>query len=503
MQVFFPRAAAYQRLLPGRALQTALEPLKPTNAPTILRERSPGREFLFSERHLRCAWFDDAIRPALLRTEDGAEIAVEYPGRWNLEAGPDFLGTSLRLGPARRRLSGAVEIHVHPSDWRRHGHDRDPAYARVIAHVTWFPGRLTDDSLPPGCLQIPLQDAISANPIFSFECLDLTAYPYAQRASATPCARMLATWTPDQLADLFESAGEERLRRKATRLEDAMEIRHPEQALYEELMTALGYKHNRTLFRRLAEICPLATLREESGRDMTTAYALLLGIAGLLPAQTESRWDTATRAFIRQLWNRWWKHQARWQSVALNPGAWKLGGIRPQNHPRRRLMAAACLFTRQMTPVAYLQSLPPLPPPAWIEQVMAWLQPHAGTYWRNRLALDGLSQSAAISLIGARRAAAILCNVVAPFLAAQAGRDGKLPSFPDLEILRQLPPEEDNSIVRQAAAYLLGPDHNPKLYRSGLRRQGLIQIFQDFCLNDRSHCAACELLKNLESFKQA
>jgi hypothetical protein len=63
--------------------------------------------------------------------------------------------------------------------------------------------------------------------------------------------------------------------------------------------------------------------------------------------------------------------------------------------------------------------------------------------------------------------------------------------------LRRLPPEENNQIVRQTAHNLLGPDHNPDLYRSGLRQQGLIQIFHDFCLTDRSRCGNCALLKSL------
>jgi len=71
-------------------------------------------------------------------------------------------------------------------------------------------------------------------------------------------------------------------------------------------------------------------------------------------------------------------------------------------------------------------------------------------------------------------------------------RDVMGPAF-----LRRLPPEEDNQIIRQTAHNLLGPDHNPALYRSGLRQQGLIQIFNDFCLTDRSRCKDCALLKSL------
>ena len=488
----FPRADAYRLLVPGYA--GALRPGKSVTARTV-REHRRAEVFAYTERHLKCVWFDDAVRPALLQSEQGDDIVVEYTGRWNLESGPDFLGATLRVGPDRRRLAGDVEIHVHPSDWHRHGHAQDPAYARVIAHVTYFPGFLTADSLPPASAQIALKTSLAANPCFSFENLDVTAYPYARHATVTPCARILSSWTPDAWVVLFESAGEDRLRRKAERLAPAIEEKGRDQILYEELMSAFGYKHNRTAFRTLAEQLPLMALREASGGDVTTAYALLMGVAGLLPAQTDTRWDPETRAFVRQLWNRWWKHQAKWSHGALTIGAWKLSGIRPQNHPRRRLMAAAFLFTQKTIPGERLLALHPGKPDEWMARVMAWLQPKTNTYWRYRLALGGKRRTVAVSLTGARRTAGILSNVILPFLAAL-----EAPTFPGLDVLRRLPPEEDNSLVRQAAYNLLGPDHNPKLYRTGLRQQGLIQIFHDFCLNDRSQCAACPLLRELDSF---
>ncbi len=514
MESWFPRADAYQQLVPGYA--GALRPGESPSTHTV-RERRYTEAFAYTERHLKCVWFDPAVRPALLKTEQGDDIVIEHAGRWNLEAGPDFLGATVRVGPDRRCLTGDVEIHIRPSDWHRHGHVRNPAYARVIAHVTYFPGYLPAENLPPGCIQIALKDALAANPCFSFDNLDVTAYPYARQTSVTPCARILASWTPDTLVALFESAGEDRLRRKAERLALAIGEKGPDQVLYEELMSACGYKQNRAPFRTMAEEFPLTALRESAGGNVITAYALLMGIAGLLPAQTDTRWDADTRAFVRQLWNCWWKHQSQWSHCALKSGDWTLSGIRPQNHPRRRLMAAAFLFTQRTMPGQQLLSLRADKPQTWMDQAMAWLQPDADTYWRHRLTLGGRQQSAAVSLIGGRRTAAIISNVILPLLAAltrhdealspgrsapaqPGGRSGDPSSFPSIEILRRLPTEEDNSIIRQAAQNLLGPDHNPKLYRTGLRQQGLIQIFHDFCLNDRSHCAACPLVGRLASF---
>jgi hypothetical protein len=100
--------------------------------------------------------------------------------------------------------------------------------------------------------------------------------------------------------------------------------------------------------------------------------------------------------------------------------------------------------------------------------------------------------------MGTQRIAAIVSNVIVPFLAALGNRQVMHPA-----LLSRLPPEEDNQIIRQTAHNLLGPDHNPDLYRSSLRQQGLIQIFHDFCLTDRSRCENCALLKSLAEARKA
>ncbi|MBU0714274.1 MAG: DUF2851 family protein [Verrucomicrobia bacterium] len=480
----FPKARGY-RLWPAKVAE-------PSSA-------IPGtRGFYYTERHLQCVWFDAALRPGNLKTEQGDEIVVEHPGQWNLEDGPDFLDAVLRIGPDRRRLAGDVEIHIHPSDWQRHGHARNPAYAHVIAHVTYFSGAAA--AVPTsrrvgtigGVIQVSLKDSLAANLFFSFESLDLTAYPYTVREPITPCVQVLKTWGPDRVADMLESAGEERLQGKAARMAGTFASQAPDQILYEEIMTALGYKNNRAPFRYLAEQLPLETLRKASGRNTLKAYALLMGVAGLLPAQTPSRWDAETRAFVRQLWDHWWKHQAAWSARALRRKNWKLSGLRPQNHPQRRLMLAAILFTRADDLTRSLTALNTTSADECFRQIATFFHLAADTYWQRRLTFAGKRQTAAIALMGTHRVAAIVTNVIVPFLAALGNRQVMRPEF-----LRHLPPEEDNQIIRQTAHNLLGPDHNPDLYRSGLRQQGLIQIFHDFCLTDRSRCENCVLLKAL------
>ena len=66
-------------------------------------------------------------------TVRGDDVEIIYAGIHNRDAGPDFLNARLRIND--REWIGNVEIHVKASDWRRHGHDADPAYGNVILHV--------------------------------------------------------------------------------------------------------------------------------------------------------------------------------------------------------------------------------------------------------------------------------------------------------------------------------------------------------------------------------
>jgi hypothetical protein len=473
----FPRAASYSafRLPTGRLVR------EPPDAES---------SFPYSERHLQCVWFDPSFRPDPLHSSAGEEIAVEDPGRWNLEAGPDFLDATLMIGPERRRIRGDVELHVRPSDWHAHGHADDPAYSRVVAHVSYFPGVLPTDALPRGAVQISLRDSLRTQRSFSFESVDVTAYPYASRpATASPCAEALAICPPQDRMALLDSAGEERLRVKSCRLESAIKERGLHQAFYEEIMCSLGYKHNRQPFRQLAGVVTLDSLHEESDGDTHRAYAFLLAMAGLLPTKTPPRWDSESRTFVRSLWDPWWKLQSRWESRRLPPGSWKLSALRPPNHPIRRLAAAAVLFGDKRDRVAEFRSLNTADPESWFKRATALLEEPVMEHWRRRLSLGGKLQPADTALLGPGRVAAILSNVVIPFLAATGVKIAPLLNF--------LPAEEDNNLIRQTAFALFGRDHNPALYQTGLRQQGLLQIFHDFCLNNRSACRNCELIRLL------
>ncbi len=433
--VYFPRSADYRGDAPFSGVrEAALE----------------CHSFPYQERHLQCLWADPRYRPTALSTTDGETVYVEHPGDWNLEAGPDFLNAVLLIGKEKRHICGDLEIHIHANAWHQHGHDDDTRYARVRFHVVYYQGVEI-----PGLTQIPLHDSLSSDPRFSFENIDVTAYPHSIPAGDFPLKGM----HPDDKIRLLESAGEERLRLKAERLAFSMQSREPEQVLWEELLAALGYKNNKSLFRQLAARLPLARLRSLTSTP-DEAYALLLGLSGLLPSSPDAAWPDDTRKFVRRAWDFWWKQTDALKEQALQKSEWTLSGIRPANHPARRLMAAAHYAFR-------------------IDELMQdenLLTGFPENFWNTHISWKSKCEPTA--LVGKSRAHAIITNILIPFRAAT----GK-PGFD----LKKLPVEPTNSIIRQTAHALFGPDHTPKVYRSALARQGLIQIFQDYLITHRLH----------------
>lgn len=457
------------------------------SGPGCVREtHAPFDDFLYSERHLQALWYDVQYRPTELVTMDGERVTVEHPGDWNLEAGPDFLGASLLLSNPQRRIAGDVEIHIRPADWRAHRHGNDPRYDNVCLHVCYFPGVLDADELPPGCLQLSLRSAIRAIPDFSFENIDPMAYPYAVRGPETPCSRILRDWDEERRGALLDAAGQERLRVKTLRIRSGIAEHGAEQAFYEEFLCALGYKNNKIPFRTLAIRLPLQYLRRLSGDDPLRAYAVLLGCSGLLPTALGEDWSPDGRKLIRQCWDHWWPLAASLEPHGMSFTDWQIGGMRPTNAPMRRLMAAAWLFCSPTRfPEQFLQ-LDSSSPKKWLQQLAPLLACTDAPYWPNYLSLSGEPLEKPIQLLGRDRIAALTCNVFLPFFVARH------PSAAPVAF-HELPAESQNRLMKRTAESLFGLKHNARLYSSALRRQGLLEIFQDFCMPDRSRCNHCQL----------
>lgn len=440
-------------------------------APAILRDADSHYQPLpISERLVQCIWYDQRLA-AGLRTLDGRPVHVIFPGWWNLEAGPDFHHATVKLGD-EPEVTGAIEVHLRADDWAHHGHERDPLYDNVVLHVVlWEAGRQTQprtrhgDAIP----QLVLQNQLAAPIEQLFDEIDIDAYPHNAGNHAGRCSATLAELSDSAVAELLDAAGDERFAAKSRKFSRWIQRLGTAQAFYEGWMEALGYKANKNAFRTLAQRLPVAERADA---------ATLFGVAGLLPTKL-------TDPYGKRLWSQWWKVRPDFEDRILPKETWRLAGIRPPNHPHRRLGAAAALLKRH---------------PNFAEKVIAAIETDGDPaklflqvrddYWQQHFTLGGKTQSQSIELIGATRAREIVANIVLPFVAAQSDPQLAQKAKAQYDALR---PASDNAIVRLAGQQLFDKAALASRHlKSTRQQQGLIQIFQDFCLNDKSACRQCQ-----------
>lgn len=396
-------------------------------------------QLLGGEYSLQQLWQHQAFDGRALQLVDGSSLEVVEPGRWNHADGPDFKDAILIIGGELRR--GNVELHVHPADWDAHGHANDSAYGGLILHVTWY-------SKPPAKSLSPQVPHLALERVFP----DYTSWNDVQvKADATrqgivhPCLERLAT-EPLALDRLLTSAGYYRLMAKTHRFIEGVQAENALQTFYEGLMVTMGYSRNVESFRRLAKEYPLSLLEPLPTK---TRFAVLARAAGLLKENH------------RELWDLWWTSGIK---PPLEPFTWDLRGTRPQNHPFRRL--AGALGILHCLPQLLTKSLVDLPEA--INEASALLKEEIG------------SKSA---LIGAKRAAVVTLNLFVPYRLAL----GELSE----RQLQVLPGEDVSMPMRDTWVRLTGRcDGVPK---DGLRQQGLLQIYHDFCHNPRVMCANCPI----------
>jgi hypothetical protein len=444
--------------------------------------RPAGQPCQFSERFLQILWNERHLA-ADLHCEDGRALKVVSPGVWNVGRGPDFSQAALLFD--NRLQSGDVEIHCRASDWERHGHQQNPAYAQVILHVVW-----EDDAPPrPGLATLVLKDNL--HPAWErllWEMED-ACYPYCRQVPSGACALRWALSEDARVKEILTAAGLARFTAKGVRLARLAAGHGADQALYEAVFECLGYKNNRVPFRRLAESVELERLRrlpEDRDRE-----AMLFGMAGLLPDPTCQPVLPVWSTVVRDYWDRWW---ALGTSRLELP--WDQAMTRPYNSPSRRL-AAGIDWLRQAKyePAAWLRqcSRTAATPKALRRALCSYEEDDSP--WRACRDFGHAIRPAA-ALLGKSRCLDLAANVFLPYLGAVLDMDSSPDAAPEAERVRQafmqLPPAQGNRLLTEAAhRFLIPPSRTRELLKTCCQQQGLMDIYQNFCQALDHNCELC------------
>jgi hypothetical protein len=417
-----------------------------------------------SELELQARWFAGDFGRHFVATS-GEKIEIVQFGVWNREAGPDFSDAALRVNGSEP-IRGSIEFDLTDLNWETHGHAANPAFENTILHVFVNEAAqkfFTRTSSNREVLQLrvdpnALPETFSAN------------IPLARPGR---CQAPLKNLAEERVRSVLEAAAQFRLQRKAARVRNKIDNQGRDEALFQEIAAALGYKQNKLSFTLLAQRLPLRLLRE----NLDICEALLFGIAGFLDVPDLDAYRTSTRGYVRQLWDKWWLHRDALQRLVLSPKIWRLSSTRPLNHPQRRVAALATLAREWPS---FQRSLGKRSASATAEFLARLEHP----FWNFHYTLTAARAPKSMALIGDSRVADILANVLFPFWFSD---DATVWSD-----YKKLPAQLSNRRLETAATRLFGDDTRQREFTKTLaHQQALLQIYEDFCLQDNSDCAQC------------
>jgi hypothetical protein len=415
------------------------------------------------------AWHDGRFGDRFVTT-DGREVRIIHRGSWSHGSGPDFRDAMVEFD-GQTFVTGSIEIHLQSNGWTQLHHHLDPAYNDVILHLVLRPDsrptRRQDGGIVPIIkLDSSVLDAMGTAPLVDWS-----------RFGGAVCAEKMTREDPDSVRAILWDLGDRRLAAKSARVEARLTGAPPSEVLYQELWEALGYSANRAPMRALAERLPLASLEAALAfvappARLRLAQALLFGLAGFIPFapadQSMVNLSAMNAAEVERLWQ---EYGVPWQDLILPPTAWTRAGVRPANHPVRRLLAGSAFVA---TSAGLVSSM--------LEPFRSNLDPVEH--------LQHLSSIDGVTTLGHERAIGLIGNVIIPFVLALAEhtRDTDL-SAAASGAWERLANAESNAITRRAQRQVAGP---ARLTGLGFRgQQGLIHLDQTLCSPRR--CYECPI----------
>ena len=462
------------------------------------------------ERLLQAVWQHQRLQRDALKTADGKTVRVLHPGFSNAEGGPDFRGAVLQIGDDAPR-SGDVEIDLRASGWRAHGHDKNPNFKNVILHAVWDEAGVHASACPGGMISnkpglerqpapvvLPLKNSLDA-PLaelsLSLENESLRSLPENLRGK---CCAALRELDEARLAALLRAAARVRLENKAAHFRARARSAGWEQALWEGLFRALGYKHNVWPMHNLAETAS----RWTRGANSTIEFqARLLGIGGLLPGEL-TRAQKSSDTYLRRIWDCWWRERDEFSDVILPRAVWKFHGLRPANHPQRRLALASHWLAdkdfvskiEEWCAVEISNATAKNIEPAHggrHKLLKEILESGRDEFWSWHWTFRSARLKKPQPLLGEARVTDLAVNVILPWLLARAAEGGNASLRFGIErCYFYWPPAEDNSVLKLACQRLLGAS-SARALKSAAAQQGLMQLVHDFCGRTNAVCDDC------------
>ena len=449
------------------------------------------------EAFVQKLWHEQRFFHTGMKAIDGRAIRVLKPGVWNHNEGPDFMHAEIEIDG--KLHVGDVELHVRSSEWYAHKHHLNSRYNRVILHAVYFDNEINLRARLQNNKRVPTLELLKW---VAVDTGDL--YGDAQDAETTDelCRVTGKQLNIEVLKGVFESLGRERFLEKMESMRLLRTRLDFEQLLYEGIMEALGYERNSKALRELAQHVPFTDLDGKSEQEI---QAILFGVAGLLPSQTEKPLPTEVTddSSVMVLEDLWCGSEYAELPPRMTEARWSFTG-RPFNHPTRRIAAISQLIHRSQG--SLMMYFLPICEKAVAADTQRSLQT-IGKELRGLLTLEptgywethynfGTDGAGNAALIGSVRAVDIITNKILPvaYVWAVEAESEKLQEAV-LRLYSVTPKSSGNKIIKEINKQIFTETQQMRDIEPKAKiEQGIIRLYKNYCA-DRL-CDLCPVLEH-------
>lgn len=416
---------------------------------------------MIKEDILQFIWRTGFFRRSNLKTTCGKDLRILSPGMQNINAGPDFFNSKIKIG--NTLWAGNVEVHRFSSDWVKHEHHLDGAYNNVILHVVTHEDSDTFTSMDRKVDTIQLAIPDSA----------LHFYKVLQTNELwLPCQSHIHLVSDRQMKGWLTRLQTERLNQKCKHI-SSLHINNKldwEKTLITVLAAAMGMPLNTLPFELTIKGIPRDILfqNRDSLRDIE---ALLFGQAGFLNK------EQLNGPYDQDLYRRYCRERNKNLTQPIEQHMWKFLRLRPASFPTLRISQFASLLHSRLP---LLESILNIRSSSEAEQL---LRIESSTYWDTHY-LFGRSSSESKKALGQHSIKTVIINGLVPFLFSFGHTMDHLPAISLGNQLLQEADSESNQIIKNWAIFGIVPS-------GAFESQALIHLHKEYCSKKR--CLDCLL----------
>lgn len=466
-----------------------------------------------------------------LVSQTGEKITVLSVGEFNADTGgPDYKNAKINISGLT--FIGDVEIDRDYSDWKKHGHNINRHYNKVVLHVCYTNKQkqnyvYTSDGRK--VISIYLVNNISVDNLK--QDVKLGGEKKKTKINELKCASEIEFLEIEERRKFILQLGIKRFQNKTQRIYrrlkelkfiDELKLKEPviryeltkefnnkefshedfkiqtiwNQLLYEFVFEALGYSKNKTIMLKLAQNTRLNFLDKFKNDEnlITVLESIFYNISGLIPESNS--FDPEKDDYLKQLHESWFEISKSYDGKRFDETQWQFLGQRPQNFPTVRISGGVkiveSIITQNLTSEIIKKFSEINSTKVLINSIRSLFIIKANGYWKDHYVFDKKSNIKLNYIIGLSRADEILINVIFPFLSVYFDIFGNEQlSRKVLKVYNEYEQRMDNKIVRDVANDLQLEGLNKKT----IYAQGMIEVYRNYCTKNK--CLECTIGKQV------